>query len=154
MSYITNFKPQILEISKTDFFVFQKLKKNNHILCRNFFLFFLYLKYCYSNKIVKNVSIFVKPFYKNTFTILRAPYRYKLGRYQYTLSRYFVLCSFQFTTQSLVFENMINIINFLKLCKNFYPWFESNLCYQHSVKIRFTGVLNSFFNFKNYKKKN
>lgn len=121
MSYITNFKPQILEISNNELFVFQKLKKNNHIFCRNFFLFFLYLKYCYCNKIIQNISIFVKPFYKNTFTILRAPYRYKLGRYQYSLSRYFILCSFEFSTQNLFFENIFNLVSFFKLCKNFYP---------------------------------
>ena len=153
ISYSTNFKPSFNNtiLEKQPYF-FKKLRGKNHVLCRNFFLFFLYLKYCYNKNYFSSISLFIKPRYFQTYTVLRAPYRYKLGRYQFTTSRYYVLCSFKLNIQNkLAFFSTTQIASFIKLCKNFYPWFESNLCYQHRVFLSFSARINSLFFFKNYK---
>ena len=154
ISYITNFKPALTRTTiYSKLYIYKSMRENNHILCRNFFLFLLYMRYCYSKKYLKTVSIFIKPFYSNVQTILRAPYRYKLGRYQIGLSRYNILCSFVINkTNNLTVTNLNHIVQFVLLCKKFYPWFESNICYQHRVLFAFHINFNQNFLIKNYKK--
>jgi len=96
VNYICNFKPQLITLNNSNNYLnlYVRLRRNNHILCRNFFLFLLYLKYCFKKKLFSNLSVFIKPKKDHRETILRAPYRYKLGRYQLGLSRYTVGCSF------------------------------------------------------------
>lgn len=134
ISYTTNFKP-------ADFLFFNDIKifKKNKtkIISRNFFLFLLLLKY--SNSQAINTSIFVKPSYNKFITLLRAPYRYKLSRHQFLVSRYSVLMSISTDINKIYFNNTEDLIFFIKLIKNFYVWFESNIVYQHQVRF--------FFNF-------
>lgn len=141
ISYITNFKP-------SDFLHFNNLKifkkpSNNKIISRNFFLFLILLKY--SNNKVFNTSIFVKPNYNKFITLLRAPYRYKLSRHQFSVSRYFVLLTIKNKLDILNCNSTNDLISFVKLLKNFYIWFESNIVYQHQVKTFFLFNYSNFF---------
>lgn len=153
LSYITNFKPTLTnKFEKEKIEITTNLRKNSHVLCRNLFLYFLYLKYCNKNNLFKKISIFIKPYYSNTYTILRAPYRYKLGRHQLGLSRYYILVSLKLNYQnSFISNNIEHVIYFLNNSKKFYPWFESNICYQHRVLTNFSFYLNQNFKISNYK---
>lgn len=117
MSYITNFKPANFSNFK-DFQLF-KTTKNTKIISRNFFLFLLLLKYT-DNKSLLNVSIFVKPFFKKFITVLRAPYRHKLSRHQFILSRYSVLYTLNIDSSFIFVKNIFEIIFLLKKIKTFY----------------------------------
>lgn len=143
LSYNTNFKP-------SDFLYFNDFKmfKNNNekIISRNFFLFLILLKYTNKNTpYVFNSSIFVKPNYKKFITLLRAPYRYKLSRHQFMFSRYYVIFSISIDFENLYFSNIKDIVFFIKLSKNFYFWFESNVVSQHQSKIFFNFFFNNLF---------
>lgn len=153
ISYICNFKPQLLNITNNNSLsIYVKLRLNNHILCRNFFLFLLYLKYCFKKKFFSNLSIFIKPVKTHRETILRAPYRYKLGRYQLGISRYSILCTFNFLNfKVLNFKSTSDIFFFTLLLKKFYPWIESNICFQHKVFYSFWVYYANNFLIKNYK---
>jgi hypothetical protein len=117
ISYITNFKPADFLTFK-DFKIF-KTKNKQKIISRNFFLFLILLKYTNTNDNI-NISLFVKPTFKKSITLLRAPYRYKLARHQFILSRYFIVFSFYFKIKELFIHNNNSIINFIKLVKTFY----------------------------------
>lgn len=138
ISYITNFKPaNFLNFKNYKLF---KNKNNSKIISRNFFLFLLLLKYSKKDNFF-NVSIFIKPFYKKFITVLRAPYRHKLSRHQFILSRYSILYSIKINLKKINFNNFSEILYFIKNIKRFYIWFESNIVQQHQSKI----FLNFFF---------
>ena len=117
LSYITNFKPS----NFSNFSNFQLFNNNskNKIISRNFFLFLLLLKYT-KKKSTINVSVFVKPFFKKFITVLRAPYRHKLSRHQFILSRYYVLFSMNLNIKNIFIKNIFEIIHLLKKLKTFY----------------------------------
>jgi len=123
LNYSCNFKPQLLSLNNVNYFnIYVKLRANNHILCRNFFLFLLYLKYSLKKKKFKHLSIFIQPYTQHRETILRAPYRYKLGRYQLGLNRYKITCSFSFINYNVFsIVNINQLLVLTKLCKQFYP---------------------------------
>ena len=153
MSYITNFKPELLfKKAQRSPIIFKSLRRDSHVLCRNFFLFFLFLKYCYKKNVFKKIGVFIKPKHRSLFTLLRAPYRYKLGRHQLTTSRYTVLCCFILNKSIVLKLRQTNqVVLFLKICKNFYPWFETNVCFQHRVFIKLVIQYKNNFLIKNYK---
>lgn len=121
ISYITNFKPSnFLDFKNYKLFKNKyNYKYNLKIISRNFFLFLLLLKYTYNGGIF-NVKIFIKPFYKKILTVLRAPYRHKLSRHQFILSRYSVLYIINFNLNKVYFNNFSEILYFLKNIKKFY----------------------------------
>lgn len=153
LKYICNFKPQLLVLNNVNYLnIYVKLRSNNYILCRNFFLFLLYLKYSFKKKKFKNLSIFIQPCSQHRETILRAPYRYKLGRYQLGINRYIITCSFSFINYDIFKITNINQLVVLNiLFKKFYPQLESNICFQH--KIQHSCYINYSENFliSNYK---
>jgi len=141
ISYTTNFKPSnFLNFKNYRLF---KNKNNSKIISRNFFLFLLLLKY--SNNNCFNTTIFVKPFYRKFFTVLRAPYRHKLSRHQFILNRYSILYTINFNLEQIHFNNISEILYFLKNIKKFYIWFESNIVQQHQSKIFFSFFIKNFF---------
>ena len=117
LSYITNFKPANF-INFKSFQIFKK-KKSRKIISRNFFLFLLLLKYSNKNSVL-NVSIFVKPFFKKFITVLRAPYRHKLSRHQFILSRYSVIYNLNLNVDSINIKNISELTFLLKKIKLFY----------------------------------
>lgn len=145
ISYTTNFKPaNFLNFNNYKLF---KNKNNSKIISRNFFLFLLLLKY--SNKTnFFNTVVFVKPFYKKILTVLRAPYRHKLSRHQFILSRYSILCVINFNLEKINFNNISEILYFIKNIKKFYIWFESNIVQQHQSKIFLNFFFKNFFMLK------
>lgn len=151
LHYITNFKPK-LELFKQNKLLFKGIRDtNNQILCRNLFLFFLFLKTITKQK-QSNVTIFIKPKKQQHFTVLRAPYRYKLGRNQYGVSRYFIVATFCLCLlRDIKSSNINHIIYFIKLCKQFYPWFETNICFQHRCVLFLTFKYANWFKLLNYK---
>ena len=148
MSYITNFKPS--NFSNFSNFQIFKNNQNKKIISRNFFLFLLLLKYS-GNANILNVSVFVKPFFKKFITVLRAPYRHKLSRHQFVLSRYSLLYTLSIDTTKIIINNVFEISFLLKKLKTFYIWFESNIVYQHQSKILFTFFFEKYFNIFNFK---
>ena len=115
-------------------------------MCRNFILFLLLTNYLKKNDFFLNFSFFVKPFFKKSNIILRAPYKNKLSRHHLSYNRYNLLIKFSFNL-----KNNFNVINtndlifFLKKIKSFFLWFESNICYQHKIKfILNTTHVNNF----------
>lgn len=142
ISYLTNFKPSNFLTFKN--YKLFKNKNNSKIISRNFFLFLLLLKY--SNKTnFFNTTIFVKPFYKKILTILRAPYRHKLSRHQFILSRYSIIYTINFNLDKVVFKNILEVLFFIKNIKKYYIWFESNIVQQHQTKIFLNIFFKNFF---------
>jgi len=140
LKYTTNFNPNFLIKP-------QNLNKNykslDKINCKNFILFILLLKYVFKKE---TVSIFVKPKKSSIYNILRAPYKNKMARHQITFSRFFFNISIRIKNSSnLVFINIKSLIIFLNFLKNFYSFFESNICFQHKSILIFNFQLNDFF---------
>lgn len=118
ISYTTNFKPaDFLHFNNLKIF---KKKNNNKIISRNFFLFLILLKYTKNNIYNTHTSIFVKPNYKKFITLLRAPYRYKLSRHQFVLSRYYVLLTILNKIEKIHFNSINDLIFLIKFFKKFY----------------------------------
>lgn len=146
---ITNFKPQLLN----DFNNPMLFKKNqNQIFCRNFFLFLLLIKYKKINFFTKS-TIFIKPYKKKIYTILRSPYRHKLTRHQIALNRYEVLSSIIIKNDKPpVCCNFKNVLNIRRNLTLFNSWFESNIIFNHKIKISFNFfylnnfIINKFYN--------
>lgn len=141
LQYVTNFQPNsnIEKIAKvTNKGVF----KNNKIFCKNFIIFIILIKQLFGKK---TPTIFIKPSYKNTYNILRAPYKNKISKHQICLSRFFIVVSFKVRFNMFINIDNLNylfgVINFLK---NFYSFFETNIIYQHK------SILIFFFSFRDF----
>lgn len=136
INYITNFRPNNFNKQSNIKLKFDYLVTSNSILCKNLFIFLLFLKFCFKKKFFKNISFFIKPHYKTIYTILRAPYRYKLGKYQLELSRFFFICRFEFyIKKEIELTNKVKPLVLLKLCQSFCNTFETNICYINSLRI-------------------
>jgi len=148
MNFITNFRPINTNINSNFFF---KIKSKNRIMCRNFILFLLLITYLKKNNFFLNFSFFVKPFFKKSNIILRAPYKNKLSRHHLSYNRYNLLIKFNFNLYSII--NLINLSDltfFIKKVKSFFLWFESNICYQHKIKFIFNINFKNNFLLKKY----
>ena len=118
MNFITNFRPINTNINSNTFF---KIKTKNRIMCRNFILFLLLINYLKHNVFFLKFSFFVKPFFKKSAVILRAPYKNKLSRHQLSYNRYQLTLKFNFKLNSLVKLTHINDLIFLiKKIKSFF----------------------------------
>jgi len=110
----TNFKPtHIKKFNSINFFK----KTKEQVFCRNLFLFLILIKYKNKNLFNKS-SVFIKPYKKKIYTILRAPYRHKLSRHQIVLNRYNIISSLRLKTKKIPisknFKNVIYLYNFFK----------------------------------------
>jgi len=144
-----NFKPVIGDVTDLKLNIFKPIKNKGHIICRNFFLFFLFLNNL--NRKTNKISIFIKPRKQGFSTILRAPYRYKLGRYQIGYSRYYTLIIFNLNLSKKLNNNYQELINFLNTSKTYYPSLDSNLLNQFKIKMEFYNTFKGFFMIRNYK---
>jgi hypothetical protein len=105
-------------------------------MCRNFILFLLLINYLKKNNFFLNFSFFVKPFFKKSSVILRAPYKNKLSRHQLAYNRYNLMLRFDLKLNNIINITKINDLIFLiKKIKSFFLRFESNICYQHKIKL-------------------
>jgi hypothetical protein len=117
ISYITNFKPSIInEFNNLKLF---KFKNKNRIICRNFFLFLLLLKYLKKKNHFNN-TLFIKPFKKKLYTILRAPYRHKLTRHQFSIDRFKIVSRIQLPISNIIINNVSDLYKILINLKQFY----------------------------------
>jgi len=118
MNFITNFRPTNTNINSNFFF---KIKTKNRIMCRNFILFLLLINYLKKNDFFLNFSFFIKPFFKKSSIILRAPYKNKMSRHHLSYNRYNLLIKFNFNFNNYVLIQNINDLNFLiKKIKSFF----------------------------------
>jgi hypothetical protein len=107
-------------------------------MCRNFILFLLLISYLKNNIFFLNFSFFVKPVFKKSSVILRAPYKNKLSRHQLSYSRYNLMLKFNLKLVEFVkFTKISDLFFFINKIKSFFLWFESNICYQHKIKLNF-----------------
>jgi hypothetical protein len=147
INYITNFKPSN-HISEN--FTFSYKNKKNIIICKNFLAFMYLINHLQKKN--NNIKVFLKPTSSSLETLLRAPYRHKISRHQITFSRYYFVISFKVPLKFNVFINNFDQLFFLiKELKNYFVFFETNICYTHSCKIRFNFYYNEFFKIMNYK---
>lgn len=118
-------------------------RNNDKINCKNFVLFILLLKNIFKKK---KIAIFAKPKKSSIYNILRAPYKNKMSKHQITLSRF----NFNVTVsldlkQTISLKNINQLVGTLTSLKNFYSFFESNICFQHKSAISFKFELNNYF---------
>lgn len=144
-NFISNYNPyNSSNPNLIDFYKKNILSKK--ILCKNFIVFILFLNFFKFSKL----SIFVKPKYKTKFTILNAPYRYKLSKSQFFFSRFNILLNFDIKNNIKI--NSVN--NLILLFKNlffFFKKFNINLCHLDYLKIFFKFNLKQNFLLSNYK---
>jgi len=115
---LTSFKPNYDLKQNEKFFLFSKIRKKNEIICKNFLTFFVFLKHIDENK--KFFSVLVKKKKKKNITMLRAPYRYKIARYQIAVVNYKLRVKIKIGTDSLMFGEFNNILQFINLNKLYY----------------------------------
>lgn len=128
-------------------------KNKQQIFCRNLFLFLILIKYKNRNLFNKS-SIFIKPYKKKIYTILRAPYRHKLSRHQIVLNRYNIVSSLRLKTIKIPSaKNFSNVVYFYNFFKKFNIWFESNIIYNYKTKISYCFKYNYNFKIKNFRVK-
>jgi hypothetical protein len=146
INYITNFKPSK---NFSENYSFYK-NKNNIILCKHFLIFFYLMKISLKNN--ADIKIFLKPKRRKLETLLRAPYRHKISRHQITISRYNLVVVFKLNLKKNILCKSITQLTFLiKEITTYFSFFETNICYSHSLKIRFFFKNNQYFNIMNYK---
>jgi hypothetical protein len=146
INYVTNFKPSK---NFNENYTFYK-NKNNIILCKHFIIFFYLIRFVLRKN--SNVVIFFKPKKSKIETLLRPPYRHKISRHQITLSRYFILVSFNTNfANTLSISNTDQVLILLKEIKGVFNFFETNICFTHSIKIRTFFHYNNLFKLMNYK---
>jgi hypothetical protein len=140
LKYITNFNPNFL-IKPSN--LNKNVNKNEKINCKNFILFLLLLKNVFKNEKIK---FFINPKKSNLYNILRAPYKNKMSKHQITFNRfYFNISIILFLKKPIIFNNTVSVSNFIYFFKNFYSFFESNICFQHKSNIKISFYLNNFF---------
>ncbi len=146
ISYITNFK---IQSALKNNFVFSFKNDKNIIVCKNFLIFLYLLNHQFGNN--KNIKFFFKPKKFKLETLLRAPYRHKISRHQLTFSRYFFDVKFFFNINTSVNINNNQLIFLIKELKNYFIFFETNICFVHKYKISFFFKNSHFFKLMNYK---
>ena len=104
---------------------------------------------------IKNLTFFSMKTKTSRFTILRAPYRYKKGRYQVGFKRYLVICSFNVCLKQaddLVNKSLMLPIELNQLVLHSLKNVSSNTL--SLSKVRMISSLNcpNFFKLTSYKK--
>lgn len=147
---MTNFQPNTTLKDDFNFEIYNN--KTNKILCKNFIIFVIFMKYI-NNKNNKNIiTFFIKPYCRYLLTMLRPPYRHKISRHQLTFSRYFIIFTIKIPLSDLIMINNLNqLVFFFKNLRNLYVFFETNICLQHQSRITIFFKCNDFFKLMNYK---
>jgi hypothetical protein len=145
--YVTNFQPNsnIETITKVNN---KGVVKNNKIFCKNFIIFIILIRRLFKKK---TPTVFIKPTYKNTYNILRAPYKNKISKHQICLSRFFIVVSFKLKfSNKLNLSNLASVFFLVKFLKKFYSFFETNISYQHKSILSFYFYLSDYFLLEKY----
>ena len=150
-NFITNFAPNLTEeFFLHNYFSFFK-KKKTKILCKNLVIFILSLRdIIYSKDSDFNnwdLKLFILPTNKSLFTLLRAPYRYKLAKNQLMFKRYNFLIS---AKRDLIPGNAKDISSVNLLLNDLVTkmgLMETNIAFQRSSNVKIPVKLNNFFNY-------
>lgn len=156
--FITNFPPLYTKNNTSKIYLkfMQKIILNNYKwklmkqFCKNFLIFLCLINYFYKNKIylIKNSSfpeltIFILPITKTTFTLLKAPFVNKLAKKHYSIIRYKIILSIKYNFPKIIFFQQLKQLNvFINTILKIFVYFESNICYNYKITI------NSSFFFK------
>lgn len=133
LSFLCNFKPKFNDKKSK---IFKK-----KIFCKNFIVFLMFLNY----SSLFNSNVFVKPLKKiKSFSLLKAPHRFKTSQHILCFSRYEVVASIQQEKCSeLIYLNLLNIPQLISHLKSIFLKIDSSICTQKarvfSVKKPFTN---------------
>jgi hypothetical protein len=148
------FKLSVNYVSNFRLFNFFLKKNYNRVNCKKFLLFIFFFNYIkFKNNFLEKLVFFVKPKFFSIYTLLRAPYRFKLSRDQLTFSRYYLVCSLTFNNHLNLknFLNLNDLIFFINFFKKILPMFETNICFQKKITVYYNFFLKTNFMIKNYK---
>lgn len=133
------------------------------IMCRHSILMLMGLHSphnpeCGMKKVSTNVSkcsFFFKPSKSKYYTLLRAPYRYKIARNKIGFKRFFFKCSVVFKLKNKYAALPLNnsfepLITLNKSLMNMYSDLDTNICTQDNVVITLPFKHVNFFKIKNY----
>lgn len=105
--------------------------------------------------IVQSLSFFFKPTKQKYFTLLRAPYRYKIARNQLLFKRFFFRCSILLKVSAP--HNKLKIVNSYQslwaidsTLTSLYTDLDTNVCTQNKVQISIPFSYTNFLSIKNY----
>lgn len=104
---------------------------------------------------VESLSFLFKKTKKKYFTLLRAPYRYKIARNQILFKRFFFRCIILLkvatTTKYLKLVSSHNSLLALdQTLTTLYTDLDTNMCIQNKVKLSLPFTYTNFFLIKNY----
>jgi len=148
LNYTSNFK-----LDKSDINSASK-QYQNRVLSKNMIYFLLYFnKLCKTNDTYNNkVNFFFKPSKINSYTVLRAPYRYKISRNQIEIKRFNFICQNSFVLKNYKNLNVTSFSNIYEIANevsSFFKDYSTNMCTQDKIKIRFSINFKDYFTFKN-----
>lgn len=100
-------------------------------------------------KCFEKIAFFIQPQYFGLFTVLRAPYRYKISRDQLTFNRYFINFFFYLKSEFnyLTFQKYGQIYNYIHVYLKLLDVFETNFFFKKKLKITLNFFFKSFFNY-------
>lgn len=94
-----------------------------------------------------NGSVFIKPFKKKTFSILKAPHRFKRSRHLLKFSRYYIYLTINLYKNNKKLTTF-EIIKFLNDLIILLKKIDSSVCYQKSLKISLNFSYKNIFHIK------
>lgn len=174
LDYSSNFKinMQNIQPQQLDNTIYQvsntrkKLKPTgaaNRVICKHSILMLmLFHKYnnlnylrTESNFNITNLSFFFKPSKSKYFTLLRAPYRYKIARNQLVFKRFFFKCSVGLKLRTKQSRLPLNssfgpLLTLDKTITNLYSDLDTNICTQDNLVLSLPFTYVNFFKIKNY----
>lgn len=147
----TNFSPNLTkDLYSYSFLTYKKLKKVK-ILCKNLIIFILCVReaifFDKRNLGDWKFKFYTLPTHKTLYTLLRAPYRYKLAKNQLMFKRY----NFLFSAKKLINPPQIININQAGEFLNYFiissGFFETNIAYQKKSSIKFPVKCSNYFKY-------
>lgn len=148
-NFITNFNPHLSE--DVDLKYLDKLNKSTKIVCKNLIIFILCVREIISQKEFNlfdwKFKIFILPLKKTLYTLLRAPYRYKLAKNQLMFKRYNLVISAKQLKQAPVIKNIGQIHTLLDNFIDKSKKFETNIAYQRRGRIVFSIKYPEYFKY-------
>lgn len=166
LSYSSNFKMNIKGNKKPTYLIPYKSANlaSNRLICKHSILMLLMFHNPETlnswrggaNVRVDRLVFFFKPSKISYFTLLRAPYRYKIARNQLSFRRFFLKCSVILHVLSKKpFLHLNNSYNYLTTTSNIlstlYRDLDTNICKQDKIVISVPFVYPNYFLIKNYK---
>ena len=166
LSYSSNFKMNIKGSNKTKYLTSYKTTNPtpNRLVCKHSILMLLMFHSPETfnswrdrgDVRVDRLVFFFKPSKIKYFTLLRAPYRYKIARNQMSFKRFFLKCSITlWVLTEKPFLRLNNSYNYLtstsKALSSLYCDLDTNVCKQDNITISVPFIYPNYFCIKNYK---